>query len=201
VLSWSESRVITVVEAERCAREALRIDGDNPDALGALAGSLMLTFQLDQADALATDVIRLNPGSPTGYWVKAWVMTWAGSYEGALVSIRRAFEIGPREPLRWNYYSCISLCEFMLGRFEAGLTAAERALQLNPKATGALMLRPACLVELGRLEEAHEALASTLRSQPWRGTAAGLRVVVPLKKRDDLERLVVALVKAGLPEA
>jgi adenylate cyclase len=190
---WASDLGKSLTELKRTADEALRLDGEDLMAHVALGYYAILTGQFDRARVLAQEAIRLNPGSPLAYGSLAWALAWSGSYEESLVAILRALELGPKEPLRFNFYTVVASCEYFLDHYTESLAAAERSLELNPNAVFPPALRIACLAELGRLEEAREALQTHLRARP----AAAFANVRYLANSQDRERFLASLRKAG----
>ncbi|WP_316234529.1 adenylate/guanylate cyclase domain-containing protein [Bradyrhizobium sp. SZCCHNR1020] len=190
---WTDDIARSLAELKRTAEQALRLDDEDTVAQVALGCFAILVGQFGRARELAQEAIRLNPGAPHTYWSLAWALTTSGSHADALVAIRRALELGPKEPLRFNFYTVVACAEYFLGHYPQGLAAAVRSLELNPNAVFPPALRIACLAELGRLEEAREALQAHLRARPGRPFAP----IRYLANREDRERFFASLLKAG----
>ncbi len=83
--------------------------------------------------------------------------------------------------------------------YDRALAAANQALQLAPHYPLGHRGQANALAQLGRLDEAYEALNSLLRLSP-KLSVAGARRGLPFREETDFEHYVDGLRKAGLPE-
>jgi tetratricopeptide (TPR) repeat protein len=119
---------------------------------------------------------------------------FAGHYDYVIESFRKAEEIDPRIPD--FYFSTLGAAYHFKGQNELALAKLKRVVK--PDVTN-LQFRASAFVELGRQEEAREAVAEMLRANPSL-TVALLRKTLPLRDTGDLERHLAGIRRAGLPE-
>jgi tetratricopeptide (TPR) repeat protein len=98
----------------------------------------------------------------------------AGAPAGALEDFRAARTLDPGSALAWSE-EAVAVAQ--LARPRDCITAATRALKLEPRRVEALCTRASCLAKLGRRAEALEDLSAAISIQP-RGEAYASRAVM-----------------------
>jgi adenylate cyclase len=88
---------------------------------------------------------------------------------------------------------------WMLGRYEEAIAAGREARNRGPNDIFSHLLLALTYIELGRVEDAQLSAAEVLRIKP-NCTLEWLAKLVPWKNKNDLNRLIENLRKAGLPE-
>ncbi len=86
-----------------------------------------------------------------------------------------------------------------VGRYEEAIAAAKNAVTVAPNQFVAHMILAAAYSLAGREEEARSAAAEVLRINPKYSLEYRTKTL-PFKNKKDLEHLIGALRKAGLPE-
>jgi len=75
--------------------KAHRIDPLHPTIMSNLSFSLTSFNRLDEADAIADEMIQMHPGNGSGYSLKGWIANRRGQTDEAVRSYHRAYEINP----------------------------------------------------------------------------------------------------------
>jgi TolB-like protein len=152
--------------AEAAARAALEIDADNAGAHAALA--YVFSHRGDAASALeqAEHAIALNPNDPEGYVAKGHVLVFSGGNtqaQEALAICLRLDPLGPMAPLAMHTRATGN---FLARAYEAAEAAARRAILTRPDFPRPYTILAATLGQLGRGEEAREALRQAIAATP-----------------------------------
>jgi Tfp pilus assembly protein PilF len=135
------------------AQRALDLDKFNVDAMAALCAVRIAEKKPDSVRKLAKSVLELNPynsgvrrllsqylNSKKGYQIRlnpevqgaitrADNLKDAGNYQGAIADYRQALVLEPKAIKAWLG---LGACELALNHYQGVVTAAERALQLDP---------------------------------------------------------------------
>ena len=101
--------------------------------------------------------------------------------------------------MRYIAENVLAKAKFVAGEYEAALAGVRRSLVANPDFTPSRIFEAACLVNLGRLEEARESMHRVMERTP-NIRAATLRERLLTLDDDTLESIIAPLRAAGLPE-
>ena len=85
------------------------------------------------------------------------------------------------------------------GQYEKAIDLYNKVIKKNPEHLFAQTFRTACLSLLGRKEEANKSAEEVLKINP-KISLDFLADFAPFKNKSDVERIIEALRKAGLPE-
>jgi adenylate cyclase len=162
-------------DPERAAKllnEAAAIDPNDPYVLGASAFSLYSRARFAEAISTYQRLLSEYPNAYDAHYMIGNCLIWAGRPEEAIPRIETAMQLDPRSPWNYDKYSAMSIALLMLERYQDSIGWTERALatirttQVVPRAFYFLRLTAAYAL-LGRLEEAHRALAEANRLWPY----------------------------------
>ena len=149
------------------AREAIADDTDDAAVLRCAGHTLGFWEEYDRALAVLEKAARLNVNSSQVLSSLGWVMNYACvDPDRAISSFERAVRLSPRDHELAIMLSGIANANLIAGRDEAALSAAERAVDENPRFAPARRIRIVALVHLGRLDEAKAARAEYLKLDP-----------------------------------
>ena len=142
--------------------------------------------------------LQLNPNSAFAWGVSAPTYCFLGRPEDALERLRNAARLSPFDPLNFFFWTVAGIAGFVAGRYDEAVSWLLKARRQNPRFLATHRMLAASLGLLGRDEEARAAARELLMVDPT------FRVSVfaswyPLRRPDDLERLVAGLRLAGLP--
>src|SRR5262249_41211124 len=125
--------------------------------------------------------------------------TWLGEPETALEHEARAMRLSPLDPLIGQMQSATAWAHFTAGRYEDALSWVERAIRGMPNWVPAHIVAAAGNAIAGRPDEARGA-AARLRQLSPAFRISQLGNLFPLRRPEDLAKLVEGLRKTGLPE-
>jgi TolB-like protein len=189
----------TRAAALKHAHAAITAGGDDAMAL-AVAGFVIGVVDHDFTAALdALDrSIELGPSSAFAHAFSAILRAWKGEDDAAVAHAATAVRHSPYDPLIWLPYIGLAYTHFFSSRFEETISAADRALQGNPRFSVPAFLKTAALARLGRHMEAVAGARRVLELQP--GFTIASLVDSAFTSPERLAMLAEALRQAGLPE-
>jgi len=190
-----------ITEAVRLAKGAIDAGKDDPDALW-MAG-WTLSF-LGGEPAMGANVIdralTLNPNSAHAWMARGLVSIYQNRPDRAIEAVERAIRRSPLDP--WGaraFTSLMGLAHFAAGRYEQAIVWADRSLAAQPDYRTGLLLKVISSAQLGRVDEACDALSRVLELEPGL-TIARWKAPAPPFPPELLARYEDGLRKAGLPE-
>ena len=182
---WGFSRLGEVIGQ---FNRAIELDSSLSTAYQGLSQALIYTGDLGQAVTVARRGVELGPSDADALLFLAVALFESGEIAEASELADKAVELNPLKP---SYY-CFYHATILWGneRYQDALGETEECLRKTPNFGGADTYRVACLVGLGRVDEARTLLAQ-LTSRPH-----GL-VVVPPKPPELAARALAQLHEAG----
>jgi serine/threonine-protein kinase len=173
-------------EAERHLRKAAELDPDCPQLRYAKAFGLIVDGQPQAAREELERSLKLDADQPMAWADLASVLWEADEYEAAGRALEESTRRGPgsyrTSVYRGNFHA-------YYGEYEPALAAYTRATELNPEASVAWNNKGAMLLQLGRPEEAADAMKEALDLEPDAWTATNLGTTYYRMKRwDEAER-------------
>ena len=196
---WSAGNEQPFVTALACAKAAVAADPNEP------WGHCVLGFSLwwqerggDFGRGLeeARLAVRLNPSNAHFRMIVGATFAYMGRGEKALEEINAAIRFNPLFPGLYLVHR--SRAFFVAGRYQEALADAERASVEMPKHANALALLAACYQELGKYDEANDAIAALRVASP-NYTLDFVRRTLPFAIPENLKQLCQLLADAGLP--
>lgn len=140
-LAAAEATLGRLEEAERYAREAIRLNPTMSEAHRVLAETALgLRWDLDEAEVHALRAIDLDPLSPLAHSTYAYNLALRGDWERAIAYARRALSMDPQHTL---IAGDLAFFLFWADRNDEAIEQARRALAIEPdleSALGALRL-------------------------------------------------------------
>ena len=180
------------------AENYLRLSMRDPTALTHRAASALRSQQGRHEEAVleAEQTIALDPNDAENYDALGTALSWAGRPEEAISAYETAMRLDPHFPA--TYLENLGEAYFNTGDFEAAAKTIERARKRNPGL--AAWILAAAYGHLGKEEKAAETLKQYHEFRGWSRlyTVSGVVGWYPYKRRADVERLGVGLIKAGL---
>src|SRR5262245_53868286 len=195
---WMLNRARETAET-RLGRKAAEVGRD--DAIALARGGFALAYVVHDVDAGAAFIdraLRLNPNLADAWHFSGWVRVYLGEPELAIEHFAHAMRLNPLDPLTFIVQMGIAFAHFFAGRYDDASSWAEKALREKPEYHNALRVAAASNALAGRMDEAHSAMARSLRLHPT-PHISNLKTEVPLRRPEDLARYVEGLRKAGLP--
>jgi TolB-like protein len=186
--------------AVRLGREALQEGGDDPSVLWMVGFAMwQLRVDLERALELYDRSLALNANCAQALALRGWALATAGRLEEATASLRQALRLSPFDPEAFFTMTALGWTDLMAGRLDEAVKWTSRALRERPGFAPALRFHAVSLVELGRLDEARDAVGYLLRLEPGL-TASKLRRRAPIFDAKLMNVFLDGLRKAGLPE-
>ena len=154
---------IAMIQAKDAAEKCLKLSPDSPEGLAGLAAvECYYRWNWRGAEELLRRAITLNPNYDTGHHLYAMgCLMPQVRLEEALDEIRVAQEINPLSPF---ITSCVGIIHFYARDYDNAMKQFERALKMQPHYFLAHWHRGWVLSELGRFDEAVNALSEAVQS-------------------------------------
>ena len=193
---WSEDRDAAFAAARAAVDRALSLDDTLADAHVVRAFVDLHGGNHARAERVVDKAATLNPNSADIHNVLAMVRNFSGKPERALVAARHAGRLSPRTP-----YILLELGRAfcLLERYDEAMEPLIRLISERPYWLTARALLIVVFIGAGRVEMAKQHAAEVLKTSPDFSVGSWARTL-PYKNRDDRERYLDALRKAGLPE-
>lgn len=174
-------------------REAVRLSGNNPEYMIELGEMYLALNDIDAAELQARNVLKNNRN-----YAKAWALLGNAEFQRshwdqALESYHRALHLQPDYA---QVQLAIAETYRNLGRPSRALATLDRMIDVHPVqcATGETqVMRATALIELGRFDEARQALKAVGDSLPIEKPARQLQVVQSYCELGDLVEARMAL--------
>lgn len=198
IWSWSDAGE-AIAKAGQAAQRALTLDGS--DAAAHVVLGLTLAFSRRHNDAIESlaRALALNPNLADAHGCLGVVHGMCGNYVPCVASVERACRLSPYDTGRALWLAGKGIAAFIARHYDEVVANAGLVLSEFPTYATAYRQRAAALAQLGRLDEAREDIATLLQLLP--GLSIGqVRLRVPLKDPEAMDRWLNALRLAGLPE-
>ena len=190
----SKSPKESLKQATQLAQKAISLDESSPFGHSVLGAILTAKRQYEEAIAQGEKAVALNPGDSLAMAHLGRTLAYAGRYEESLVWFEKAIRQDPKT-LNW-YFNMVGHCYLYMGRLEEALEALKK--NRNPNDQTNRIRLAAVYSLLGREEDASAQAAEILRLNPKFNIKSIARW--PIKNKEDLDLMMNALRKAGLPE-
>jgi adenylate cyclase len=200
VMGWSDDPEASLNTGMALAEKALAADDKYPMSHFARGRIHMMQDRHDDAIASLEQAIALNPSFAQSYHGLGMALTLAGRLEDAKDALSMAERLSPRDPNLWATTVVHALACLLAGENEAALGWARETVR-NPRARGYWphALHAAALAQLGRMDDARQALAQAREALPDLSLSY-LAQTLPAKEPGGLDPYLDGLRKAGLPE-
>ncbi|MDQ2954482.1 MAG: tetratricopeptide repeat protein, partial [Pseudomonadota bacterium] len=200
---WTETPEADLHRAEALATRAMALDPHDAFSHYALGIVRRMQRRFDEAIGEVEAAIRLNPNMHLAYITLGITKTFAGRSEEALSHFAEAIRLSPRDPLLFVGFYGIGWTRFLLGNDDQATEMLRKSIGLNPGYAPAHLFLTAAYAMQDRVEEAREALAAYLRTNPAANTIALLRANAQSAHpvyTAQRERLYEGMRRAGMPE-
>jgi len=178
-------------------QQALKLDETYPDTYHLLSAIYLYLKRHDDARLAVSKALELSPNHSLAKANLGMILTYGGEPEAAINVFKEAMRHSPISP-GW-FLSELARAYFLTGRYEEAVEILRRRLQDDPNSGETLILLAASESAAGRPDKAKVALDKFLEPRP----AYTLRHYANgefYKNTEDLNRVLDALRKAGLPE-
>jgi TolB-like protein/DNA-binding SARP family transcriptional activator len=183
--------------AERYVSAGLKLDDTVPQVHFAVSFVHQRYQRYDLAVQAARRAIELDTNYADGYAQLASALIQEGFHKEGLKGVASAIRLNPQRP--FFYLEVMARGNFMLGRYDEAAKYYGQVIQANPGFIIAHRGLAASYAHLGRMEDAKWEAAEILTLQPDFSLRAQ-REMSPFRRKEDMERFIDGLRKAGLPE-
>jgi adenylate cyclase len=156
----------------------------------------------DEALRKMQRAISIDPNNADNFLSLANTQYWAGNSLGAIESIKTAMRLNPRHPP--HYMSSLGRVYYSLSKWKEAIDAIEISENLDATQTTAAAHLIAAYGQINEKKKAEAALAALNQVRKSHGrtpfTINRARDLSYYKRKEDLERLLEGLRKAGVPE-
>jgi TolB-like protein/tRNA A-37 threonylcarbamoyl transferase component Bud32 len=193
---WSPPHV-AFGEGMKHAQAALTIDPMDSFACSMLGIVLAMMGKLDEALTFAKRSLELNPSSPFGFAALGATYLFRAEPREGIEAGERMVRISPNDPLLHMVLGTLSANHYMAREHERAVEIAQLASRRAPTYPIGWRSLANALGQLGRLDEAREALAEFLRLMPEYTTEAAARASVGFRREEHFQYYLEGLRKAG----
>jgi adenylate cyclase len=166
-------------EAHACLSWALNFDGDYEGAL-----------------AEARRALAISPNLASAHRALGTTLIFAGEPREGLVALQTCIRLDPRDPLLHWHLNRVAIAHYYSGDYEATVDTARQLIRISPDFPLIYRWLAAALGQIGRVEEARDALEKAIIV--GRGSfEMYVRERVPWHRPEDYEHMLDGLRKAG----
>ena len=184
-------------ELNKCAYKAIELN-DSFDLAHALLGYVyLLERQHDKSIVQMNRAVALNPNGADAHAHLAFSLNLSGKPEKAIDLMKRAFRLNPIPPP--DYFAILANAYRMIGQYLKAIEACKKAISKSPEYVSPYITMAASYSLLEQYEKAHETVTEILRINP-NLSIDNVTLTNRFKQKADLDNLLDALRRAGLPE-
>jgi adenylate cyclase len=191
----SKSPKESIAKAMELVKKAIALDDTFAEAHGWLGFLYSMTKQYDKGVAQAEKAVALNPNSAESHYRLGKTLSLAGRWEESIPEFEKAMRLNPIPPNM--YLWSLGMSYWGMGQYEEAIPWGEKAVRQEPNSLLARVWMAVIYVSSGREEEARAEAAEVLRINP-KFSVKKYEKRAAFKKKEDNERYIAALRKAGL---
>ena len=181
------------------ARQAIALDPSDAEARWCLGGALRRVGDYKGALAEAQRALTINPNLTSAHDLLGATLIVSGQPKEGLAALETLIRLDPRHPNLASHLMRTAMGLYFLRDYERSAEAAQAGIRLFPDFPNNYRWLAAALGQLGRSEEAKEALEKAVAVSPA-SFDTFVRHRVPWHRPEDHAHMVEGLLKAGLSE-
>ena len=181
---------------EAAARRAVALDGDDAEARSRLAIALQSRGDYQGGQAEAERALVISPNLADAHGALGVVLTFSGRPEEGLASLKTCVRLDPRAPSLVIRLGQVAVALYFCREYAAAVEAARQAIRSFPDRWVNYRWLAAALGQLGRSEEAKEALERAIGVEPG-SFDMSVRHRAPWLRPEDHAHMLEGLRKAG----
>jgi adenylate cyclase len=193
---WSNDPASDLSQSVACAKSALRLGPQDPSILARVATVFLWSDEVELADSLSEEAIRLDPNEMVAWMWGGWSKVFLGNHQTAVDYFHRALRLSPLDPRAFYAQGGLGFAYFFVGNYEQGRKYAVEALRYHPEALLAAM---ACSALGGDAKAAREYFRQLAVFSP-NERVPDLRRRSFYRREQDFAKLEEAFRIAGMPE-
>jgi adenylate cyclase len=198
--AWIDIGSREMLSAEQVAREALKLGGDDPRVLAYAAQALTyVAMKVEEGATMLSRAVELDSNLAVARLWLGGANNFLGKFDQAIEQFQVALRLSPLDPRMFLAYTGIASAHFLSGRYHEAQEWASNGIRRWPDFVQLHRQAMAASAMLGRHEEAARSRAQVLRLNPTL-TISAVKRASPMYQPSDLEKVVVAWRRAGMPE-
>jgi len=194
---WSENRAQSLEQATELAQKAITLDDSSPCPYELLEIIHLWKRDYDKAISYGEKAVALEPNHADATVRLARTLTYAGRPDEAIGLVKKAMRLSPYYP-DW-YLGPLGVAYRLTGNYSEAIAAFEKRRERNPDSMIVHLGLALVYAEVGREEEARAAATEVLKRNP-KFSLTKISKGFPYKDSAEIERILAALRKAGLPD-
>jgi len=194
---WSTNAPQSLERAAELAHKAQVLDDASPCPYMLLETIHLWRRDYDRAIAYGEKAVALEPNHADATLQLARTLTYAGRPEETIELTKKAMRLSPYYPDL--YLGVLGTAYRLMGDYDEAIAAYDKRRDRNPHSTMPYLGLALVYSEVGRDEEAKAAAAEVLKRNP-EISLKQVRNRLPYKDPAEVERILAALRKAGLPD-
>ena len=194
---WSTNAPQSLERAAELAHKAQALDDASPCPYMLLETIHLWRRDYDRAIAYGEKAVALEPNHADATLQLARTLTYAGRPEETIELTQKAMRLSPYYP-DW-YLGVLGTAYRLVGDYDEAIAAYDKRRERNPYSTMPYLGLALVYSEVGRDEEAKAATAEVLKRNP-EISLNQVRNRLPYKDPAEVDRILAALRKAGLPD-
>jgi len=183
----------TLSSIEALAHRAVALDGADAEARSLLSNALWRRGDYEGGLAEAERALATTPNLAVGHHMLAATLIFSGRPKEGLAALERSIRLDPRAPQSASRLDHMTAGLYFCRDYVAAIEAAKRAVRSNPSYPPPYRWLAAALGQLGRIEEAKEALEKAITTAP----AWNISRCRPWVRPEDHAHMLEGLRKAG----
>ncbi len=193
----SKSPKQSMIKAMELFQKALVFDETCAEAHGRIGFLYSMMGQHEKGVAEAEQGVALNPNSALAHLMLGKTLFFAGRWEESIPEYKQALRLNPIPPS--IYYYSLGLSYGYTGQYDKAIAWCDKAVRREPDSLIARIMMTVVYSLSGREEQARVEGLEVLRIQP-KFSLEIFEKKVTYQRKEDRERLLNALRKAGIPD-
>ncbi len=156
----------------------------------------------DKAVAALREAVRVQPNDAAAYAVLGFYLHWAGNAEEAIGALKTAQRLGPKPTKSAAHRNAgfLGFAYFTAGRYDDAIASINKHYARSVRVgSDRLPFLAAAYIATGQDEKARAVMKAFLNKKP-NTTLSNYKFPRLYKQKEDQERLLNLLRKAGMPE-
>jgi adenylate cyclase len=182
--------------SETLARRAVALDGADAAAHACLGATLWRQGDHEGARTEAEVALAINPNLARGHAVLGTALIYSGRPKEGIAALETCIRLDPRDTGLAARLNQVAAALYFLREYEAAIGTVKRAIRSYPDYPPFYRWLAAALGQLGRIDEAKEALAEAIALAPA-SLDLYVRQRVPWMRPEDHAHMCAGLRKAG----
>lgn len=185
------------ISIKALALQAVATDESDAEAHACLSWALNFDGDYDGALAEARRALTISPNLASAHRALGTTLIFAGEPRQGLVATQTSIRLDPRDPLLPWHLNRVAIAHYFARDYEAAVDTARWVIRLYPDFPLIYRWLAAALGQVGRAEEARDALNKAITIGGGSSFDTYVRERVPWHRVEDYEHMLDGLRKAG----